>query len=81
MSLDDARRLAIECGYSDVVEAGAWRGFTVYEPKYPPLREGERPPCVGIPEVILEGNGELRFSDYDETFDYFDEVKLGKRAP
>lgn len=81
MSLESARRLAIKCGYIDATEAGTWRGFTVYEPVWPPPKDGQGIPCIGIPRVILERQGELRFSDYNETFDYLDEVDLGKTAP
>lgn len=81
MSLESARRLAVDCGYIDAKEAGTWRGFTIYEPVSPPTQDGGVVPSTGIPDVILERGGELRFSDYDETFEYFYEAKLGKTAP
>ena len=73
MDQDKVKEYAVAQGYESFVYYGEWDGYQVYEPVYP-SGEGEDYACVGIPLVILVKEGEIRMSDIDETFRFYDMV-------
>lgn len=60
------QELLDELGARRCKEGKKWKGYTVYIPMY----SGN--PCIGLPYVILEKDGETRICDEDECLEYLD---------
>lgn len=43
-----------------------WKGYNVYIPKY------SGGPKIGLPYVLLEKDGKIRYSTTEESFEYLD---------
>ena len=68
-----ARKFAADNGFPVVHALGQWRGYQCHEAL---LREPESVddvPLIGLPQIILEKDGEFRFADLDEAMDYIRE--------
>jgi hypothetical protein len=63
---DQVKALLAELGTTKCKKGKTWKGYTVYIPAY----SGD--PCIGLPYVILEKNGETRICDDEECFEYLD---------
>lgn len=55
---------------ADSVKKGKeWQGYSVYLPIY------KHDEVIGLPRLILEKDGNLRLSSYEEWFDYMDATR------
>lgn len=51
-----------------------WRGYKCYEAMLKVPEDVNDVQHIGIPQIILEKDGECRFADYDEAMAYIDEL-------
>ena len=65
-------KFAQEHGFDKAEFVGQWKGYTVFEAHLDIGEDGE-PAKIGLPQYILEKDGSMRFSDYDETFEILDD--------
>lgn len=70
MKLDEIETFAIEQGYKYVLLFGNWKGFDVYEPLI-----GCEPAEIGLPQMILVKENQVRLSTVEEAFQILDELK------
>lgn len=75
--LEKIIQLAKENGYDSAEYAGEWNGYSVYKPIF----LDDEPHYIGIPEIILEKGGVIRFGTSDEDDAYLESrtPKLSKR--
>jgi hypothetical protein len=52
--------------FDHVKRGKLWKGMQVWEPVF------DRPTMIGLPFVVFEDHGKLRFSDPEEAFAYLD---------
>ena len=69
MTIQEVISYAKENGYCYAEHIAEWRGFDVYQPRYTGENETWE---TGPPYVILVDGDEIRFSTYDETFEFLD---------
>ncbi len=68
------KQFAKKEGFDNVAFIGQWNTYTIYE-AYFEQKEGDiDPPLIGYPQYILEKDGLMRFSGFEETFSILDEL-------
>jgi len=66
MDIERIRQFAIKSGFDDVEYVWNWQGYEVYNPVLD-LEDGQEPPMIGLPHVILVRGDEIRWSIGDES--------------
>lgn len=67
---ETAKRVAVTCGFDNVVYRGEWKGYKVYDPK---TEDGEVA-YTGLPVMILVKDGTGRLTHGEEIFACFNAV-------
>lgn len=67
-----ARQFARKNGFDSAREIPGWNGYRCWEATLGESDSGDSAPKVGLPQLILELNGEFRFAGWDECMAYID---------
>lgn len=69
-----AKEYAKKNGFQTAKKLKPWRGFACWEAIYSESSGPDDTSFIGLPQIILEKNGKIRFAEYEEAIAYIREV-------